>query len=119
MHKHYTNSYIYNGNSESVFRFSVKQSNIRKKQSQNEHLGQFFDKSDEIVVREKTYLPKLDFYKIDRKMKSIIRCIFISIIMHQNFMPFRQFKSALESFPSVNGHLRTVLKNNFISLSNF
>ena len=45
-------------------------------------------------------------------MKSIINCIFISIIMHPNFMHFRQkisLKNALESFASVSGHLRTAL----------
>ena len=65
------------------------------------------------LVPEKTYLVKLEFYNTDRKMKSIIRCIFISIIMHPNFMHFRQkisFKSALEIFIPVNGHFRIALK---------
>ena len=45
-------------------------------------------------------------------MKSTIRCIFISIIMHRNFMHLHQklnFKSALEIFISASGHLRTAL----------
>ena len=86
-----------------------------RKLSQNKHFCQFSDKSDEKVVREKTYLLKLEFYNTDRKMKSIIRCIFISIIMHPNFIHFRQkisFKSALEIFSPVNGHSRTALSDN-------
>ena len=38
-----------------------------KKQSQNEHLLQFSDKSDENVVCKKTYSLKLEFYNTDRK----------------------------------------------------
>ena len=54
MHKNYRNSYFYNGKSDSVFRFPVKPPNVKKKQSQTEHLSQFSDKRDEKVVREKT-----------------------------------------------------------------
>ena len=75
--------------------------------------GQFSGKGDEKVVHEKTYLLKLEFYNTDRKMKSIIRCIFISLIMHPNFMHFRQkisFKNALEIFTPVSGQLRTALR---------
>ena len=48
-----------------------------------------------------------------QKSESIIRCIFVSIIMHSNFMHFRQkisFKNALQIFTLVTGHLRTALK---------
>ena len=71
------------------------------------------DKSDGKMVCEKSYQLKLEFYNIDRKMKNVIRPIFISIIMHLNFMHFCQiisFKSALESFTSVNGHLTTAFR---------
>ena len=47
-------------------------------------------------------------------MKSIIRYIFISIIIHPNFMHLHKnlnFKSALESFASVSGLLRNSLKS--------
>ena len=47
-------------------------------------------------------------------MKRIIKFIFISIIMRPNFMHFRQkmnFKSAIDIFAPVNGHLRTALKD--------
>ena len=84
--------------------------NFRIKGSQNEYLGQFLDKSDEKVVHETTYLLKLKSYNTDRKMKSIIRCIFISIIMLSNFTHFCQkisFKSTLEIFTPVSGHLKT------------
>ena len=61
MHKNYRHSYFYNGKSDIVFCFFfLKSPNIRKKQSQNGHLSQFSDKSDEKVVREKTYRLKLD-----------------------------------------------------------
>ena len=111
--KNYGYSYFYNDKSDSVFRFSVKSPNIRKKRSQNEPFRQFSDKINEKVEREKTYLLKLEFYNTDRKMKSTIRCIFISIVMHPNFMHFREkinFKSALEFFTPVSGHSRTVLR---------
>ena len=84
------------------FAFLLNRPNIRKKQSQNEHLSQFSDKSDEIV-REKTYLLKLEFYNTDRKMKSTIRCIFISIITNPNFMHFRpknKLKKCVRNFYS-------------------
>ena len=58
------------------------------------------------------YLLKLEFYNANRKIKRIIRCIFISIIMHPNLMHFHQkinFKSVLEIFTPVSGHLRTAL----------
>ena len=61
-------------------------------------------------AREKTYRLKLEFYNADRKMKNIIRLIFISLIMRPIFMHFRQkinFKIALESFSSVSAHLQT------------
>ena len=64
------------------------------------------------MVREKTYLLKLEFYITDRKMKSISRCIFVYIILHTNFMHFLQkviCNSALEIFTSVSGQLRTAL----------
>ena len=51
---------------------------------------------------------------LTEKMKSIIRCIFISINMCPNFMHFRQkisFKSALEIFNPVSGHSRIVLNH--------
>ena len=66
------------------------------------------------MVSEKTYPLKLAFYNTDRKIKNIIRRIFNSIIMHPNFMHFRQkirFTSALENFTPVNGYLRTDLNN--------
>ena len=75
-------------------------------------MSQFFDKSDEKVVREKIYLLKLELYNTDRKMKNIIRGIFGSVITHPNFMHFSQkisFKSALEIFTPISGHLRTAL----------
>ena len=56
------------------------------------------------------YRLKLEFYNTDRKMKNILRHIFISIIMRPNFMHCRQkisFKSALESFASNSWHLKT------------
>ena len=62
------------------------------------------------MASEKTYRLKLEFYNTVRKMKNFIERIFISMTMHPNFMHFRQkisFKSALKSFASVNGHLRT------------
>ena len=66
------------------------------------------------MVREKTYLLELEFYNTDRKTKSTNRSIFISIIMHPNFMHFRKknklFKSALEILTPVSGHSRTALK---------
>ena len=113
MHNYYRYSYFYNGNSNNVFHFFVKTPNIKKKkQSQNEHLSQFLDKSDKKVVHEKTHLLKLKFYNADRKMKIIIWGIFISVIMYQNFMHFHQktsFKRALEFFYSSQWGLRTVL----------
>ena len=74
MHKNYRYSYFCNGKSDSVFRFSVKPLNIRKKQNLNEYFSQFSDKSDVKVVHEKTYLLKPEFYNTDSKMKSIIGC---------------------------------------------
>ena len=62
--------------------------------------------------KPKTRGLKIVFYNTDRKVKSITKRIFISVIMHPNFMHFPQktsFKSALESFASVDGHLRTAL----------
>ena len=85
--------------------FLLNQPIFEKKQSLNEHLRLFSDKSGERMVREKTYRLKLEFYNTDRKMKSIIRRVFFSIIMHLNFMHFRlkvSFKSTLKSFPSVS-----------------
>ena len=71
------------------------------------------DKSDEKVVYEKTYQLKLKFYNTDRKMKSIIRHILISIMMHPNYMHicFRQisFKSASEVFTPNSGYLSIAL----------
>ena len=92
-----------------------------KKQSQNKHLSQFSDKSGEKVVHDKIYMLKFEFYNTDRKMKSTIKCIFISIIVHPNFMNFRQnisFKSAIEIFTAISGYLRTALKTkNLVFLS--
>ena len=102
MHKNSRYSYFYNVKSDSVLL-------LFEKQSQNEHLSQISDKRDEKVVHEKTYLMELEFYNTDGKIKNIIRCIFISIIMHTNFMLFRQkisFKSALECFASVSAYFR-------------
>ena len=45
MLKIYRYSYFYNGKSDSVFRFSLKPKNIKKK-NQNEYLSQFSDKRD-------------------------------------------------------------------------
>ena len=56
---------------------------------------------------------KLEFYNTDRKVKSTIRCIFMSIIIHRYFMHFYQkttIKSALEIFTPICGHLKTILK---------
>ena len=81
-----------------------------KKQSQNGHFSQFLDKSDEKIIREKIYLLKLEFYNTHRKMKTIIKRTFISIIRHPNFMHFRpkiSFKKSLEIFTSNSEHLRT------------
>ena len=69
---------------------------------------------------EGIYLLKFEFYNTDRKMKSIFRHIFISVIMHPNFMHFRQkisFKSVLEICTPVSGHLRTAL--NLLLFVNF
>ena len=77
-------------------------------------LCQFSVKSKEKVACEKTYQSKLEFYNTDRKMKNSIRRIFISIIMHPNFMYFYQkisFKSVLKIFTPVYGQLRTALRN--------
>ena len=82
-------------------------------------MSQFSDKRDEKVVRENTYLLKLEIYNIDRKMKSIIRGIFISIIMYPNFMHFRQkinFKSELETCTLVSGHLKTALNTSVATI---
>ena len=76
------------------------------------HFRQFLGKSDKKVTRDKTYVLKLEFYGTDRKMKIIIRRIFILIIMYPIFMHFRLkiiFKSAEESFVSVSEHLRIAL----------
>ena len=89
------------------FSFFCKTAQYLKKQSQNEHLCQFSDKRDEKVVHDKIYLLKFEFYNTDRKMKSTIGCIFISIIMYPNFMCFRQKISFKKR--SVRGHLRTAL----------
>ena len=73
-------------------------------------LEKFSDKSDEKVIHEKIYLLKFEFYDTGRKMKSTIRCIFISVITHPNFIDFRRkisFKSALKIFTPVTGHLRS------------
>ena len=59
------------------------------------------DKSNEKAVREKTYLLKLEFYNTDRKMQNTIRRIFISIIMHPNFMLYRRkisFQKCIRKF---------------------
>ena len=80
----------------------------------------FLDKSNEKGVQEKAYLLKLKFYNADRKMKSDIRCIFISIIMHPNFMQFRQkisFKS-VEVFAPVSEHLKTALNESQLQIIN-
>ena len=103
------------------FVFLLNRPNL-KKHSQNEHLNQFSDKSDEKVAREETYLLKLKFYNTDRKMKSIVRRIFISKIVHPNFMHFRQkisFKRALEIFIPVSGLLRTALNELLVSFQLF
>ena len=95
---------------QTVFFIFLSNHPIFEKQSQNESLESIFGKSDEKMVHEKTYLLKLEFYNTDRKMKSTIRCSFISMIMHPDFMHFRQkisFKNALEIFSPVSGHLRT------------
>ena len=118
MHKNYRYSYSYNGKLDSVFRFSVKNPVIRKNRVKKKHLNQFSDKSDKNLIRKKTHLLKLEFCNADRKMKGIIRCIFISIIIHPNFIHFCQkisFKSALEIFTPVRGHLRTALKKKALS----
>ena len=68
-------------------------------------MNQFSDKRDEKVVREKLCRLKLKIYNTDRKMRSIIRFIFILIIMHSNFMHQKvSFKSELEIFASVSGN---------------
>ena len=112
MHKNYRYSYFYHRKSDNVFRFSVKLSNFRKNRIKVRISGNFLIKEIEKVIREKTYLLKLELYNTDRKMKSTIRCILISIIMHPNFTCFHKkisFKSALEMFTPVSGHLRTAL----------
>ena len=48
-----------------------------------------FRKNDEKMARKKTYRLKLEFFKTDRKMKNIIRHIFISIIVHPILVHFR------------------------------
>ena len=48
----------------------------KKKQSQNEHLSQFSDKSGEKLIREETYLLKLEFYKTNKKIKCISLDVF-------------------------------------------
>ena len=113
MHKIYVYSYFYNGISDSVFRFLLNRSIFEK--TIKKHSSQFSDKREEKVIRENTFLLKLDFCNADRKMKNIIRCIFISIIMHPNFVHFRQkisFKRALENFTPVSGHSKTALITN-------
>ena len=89
-----------------------------KKQGQDDHLRQFSDNYDEKVAREKTYLLKLKFDNTDRKMKRIIKRIFISIVMHPNLLHFRQkisFKSALEILTPVSRHLRIALRLNHVN----
>ena len=104
--------FFYNEKSDSVFRFSLKQPNIRKYCIKMNAWVNFRKKRDEKVVREKKYLLKLEFFNTVRKMKNIIRCLFISVIMHPNFTHIRQkirFKSALEIFTPVTGQSRTAL----------
>ena len=48
-----------------------------RKLSQNKHFCQFSDKSDEKVAPKKTYRFKLEFYNTDRKIKNVIRHIFV------------------------------------------
>ena len=70
-------------------------------------------------IRLKTDLLKLEFYNSDRKMRSTIRCIFISIIMHPNFLYFCQkvsFKSELEIFTPVSKHSKIALNQKFTIL---
>ena len=113
MHKNFRYSYFYNGRLDSNFRFSVKQPNIRKNRVKISTWVTFRIMRDKKVKREKRHLLKLEFYNANRKMKGIISCVFISIIMHPNFMHFRQkmsFKIALQIFNSVCVHLRTSLK---------
>ena len=114
MHKIYRYSYFYDGESNCVCLFPVELPNSPENRVKNEQMNQFSDESAEKVACEKSYLLKLEFYNTDRKMKKIIRHIFTSLITHPIFMHFHQkssFKSALESFASASGHLRTALKS--------
>ena len=64
-------------------------------------------------MRENLSAQTRAFCNTGRKTKNSIRRIFISIIMHPNFMQFRQkisFKTALEIFTPVSEHLRTALR---------
>ena len=88
MLKNYRYSYFYNWISDSVFRFSVKPHNIWKNRVKTSPWVNFRKK-----VMKKWYIRKLicwnsSFFYTDRKMKSIIRHIFISIITHTNVMHF-------------------------------
>ena len=89
MHKNYRYSYFYKGKSDSVFRFSFKLPNTRKDKMK---LSIWVIFRIKVMKKwyEKIYLLKLKFFKTERKMKSIIRCIFILRIIHPNFMKFRQ-----------------------------
>ena len=59
------------------------------------------------MARKKTHRLKLELYNADRKMKNVIRYIFKTIIP-TDFIRFCKkinFKTALEYFASVDGHL--------------
>ena len=112
-----TYRHFYNGKSNSVYRFSDKPPNRVK-------MSIWVNSGIKEIKRwhtRKIYWLNLEFYNTDRKMKNIIWRIFISIIMHPNFMHLRHkinFKIVLESFVSVSGHLRTVLKVEITAVSN-
>ena len=112
MHKIYGYSDFHIGKSNIIYRFSVKQTaQCSRKWCQNVQLS---NKNTEKVALAKTYRLRLEFNNIDRQTENVIRRNFILTITHTNFMHFRQkisFKSALESYASFSGHLRTALRN--------
>ena len=78
--------YFYNRKSNSVSWFSVKQLNIRENRVKIIIWNNFRTKVMKKWHARKIYQLKLEFYNTDGKMKNLISCIFISIIIHPNFM---------------------------------
>ena len=77
--------FFYNRKLNHAFLVSIKLQNFREQRHQNDHLNQFSNKTNKKGTREKAHRLKLESYYIYRKMESLIRRIFTSVVMPKRF----------------------------------